>query len=343
MYRYLFFIAVSIALMACGKNKQSSDSSSMRSAIVVDCQVVKPMAIEVSETFAGVLLPNEEVTLRPEASGRVVFIGFAEGEDVAKGQLLLKVNDDDFKAQLSKTNQQLALAKVDEERKRELFSLNGLSREEYDRASTLVKTLTAEIEYINASIAKTEVRAPFNGKVGLRKVSMGAFVNNATEISMLKQINPLKLEYAIPEKMATLVTKGATVRFSSAAGGDLQNATIYAFEPGIDMATRTLKVRAWVDNSAGRHLPGSFATVYSTSNGNELQLVLPAKVVVPVYEGESVWMVKNGKVLQQRIVTGHRTSTQVVVTEGVAVGDTVVLTGFMQLKPNMAVVAKIVE
>jgi membrane fusion protein, multidrug efflux system len=343
MYRYLFIIALSIAIMSCGKNKQSNTSSSMRSAMVVDCQVVKHTALEVSETFAGVLLPNEEVTLRPEASGRVVFIGFAEGENVAKGQLLLKVNDDDFKAQLSKTNQQLVLAKDDEERKRELLSLNGLSREEYDRAATLVKTLSAEIEYINASIAKTEVRAPFNGKVGLRKVSMGAFVNNATEISMLKQTNPLKLEYAIPEKMATSVTKGETVRFSSAAGGELQQATVYAFEPGIDMATRTLKVRALVDNSSGRHLPGSFATVYSTANGSELQLVLPAKVVVPVYEGESVWMVKNGKVRQQRIVTGHRTSTQVVVTEGVAVGDTVVLTGFMQLKPNMAVVAKIVE
>lgn len=344
MCRFLVIIAVAIVVVSCGgKQQQGKNNASQRATPQVDCHVAKLSDVEISENYAGVLLPFEEVVLRPEVSGRVVQLNFTEGAPVAKGQLLVKVNDDDLRAQLEKNHIQLQLAKDDEARKRELLAIKGISKEEYDKALASLNALTADAAYINAAIAKTEVRAPFAGTVGLRQISFGAFVNNATEIGVLRQTNPLKLEFSVPEKTAAILQKGMTVAFSYAGTDKAIEAQIYALESGIDLATRTLKVRAKVDNANGRLLPGAFATVQVPFSQTGQAVMVPAQAVVPVMEGESVWVLRNGKAVQQKIKTGFRTTTQVMVNTGVEAGDTLIMTGFMQLREGMAVEARVGE
>lgn len=340
-YSATLLTAIGLALFSCNQDKKEEKSGKQQGNPVVDVYVAAESAMDVTETYAGVFLPFEEVALRTETAGRVTEIGFSEGSSVSKGQLLVKVNDADLVAQLSKTDQQLALAQVDEKRKQELLKLNGISREEYDQALSQVNTLKAEADYYKAAIAKTEVRAPFAGTVGLRQISVGAYVNNATEIGVLRQTDALKLEFSLPEKMASAVKKGMVVGFNCAGSAEVRTAEVYAWEPGIDLSTRTMKVRAVVKNGDGALLAGSFATVQVRANQSGTVIVVPTQAVVPVAEGEAVCLLKGGKARQQKVKTGYRTPTQVVVEQGISVGDSVVLTGFMQLKANQPVTANV--
>ncbi|MFT3737758.1 MAG: efflux RND transporter periplasmic adaptor subunit [Breznakibacter sp.] len=339
MCRFSMIVALAFIAMSCSENGKEKGRGSQRATPEVDYHVVGFSDVEVAENYAGILLPFEEVVLRPETSGRVVQLNFLEGTAVTKGQLLVKVNDDDLRAQLEKNEAQLDLAKEDEERKRALLAINGISKEEYDNAATTVKSLSADVDHIKASIAKTEIRAPFDGTVGLRQISLGAFVNNATEIGVLRQTNSLKLEFAVPEKMASIVHKGMVVSFSC-AGTEPRQAEIYALESGIDLVTRTLKVRGKIDNADHRLLAGAFATVQVSAGQTGKTIMVPAQAIVPIMEGESVWLVRQGKAIVQPIKTGYRTSTHVLVNNGLAVGDTVILTGFMQLKQDQPVRAR---
>jgi len=343
MTKHLFFAApfALLALAGCHQ-KESAAKTVKNSAIVVDCMVAQNKPFNASEQFAGVLLPYEEVELKSETSGKIVQLLFNEGDAVAKGQLLVKVNDSELQAQLKKNAQQLLLGSAEEGRRRELLQLNGISQEEYDKTLSAKKILEAERDYILASIEKTEVRAPFAGVIGLRQVSEGAFLSGTTTIATLRQLSSLKLEFSVPEKLASQIVKGTTISFKVASADTLFVGTVYAIEGGIDLNTRALKVRAKVDNENTHLIAGSYVDVLMAMANNGRTIMVPSRAIVPDATGETIYLIKNGKITVQRIVSGYRTANQVVIDNGVLAGDTVVLSGLLQVKPGMNVKGKVI-
>jgi len=289
---------------------------------------------------SGTILAAEEVQLRPETSGKLIAVLFKEGTTVNKGELLAKINDADLQAQLKKLNLQYKLAKEKETRIKGLLEIKGVSQEEYDIAANELETISADMEFTKAQIAKTEIRAPFSGKIGLKSVSEGSFVNNTNIIASIQQTDLLKIDFSIPEKYASVVKVGDTVRFTVEGIKEKQSATVFAIEPRIDAQTRNIMIRAIFKNSSSNVYPGAFAKVELMASKRQ-SIMIPTEAVIPEMKGNKVFVVKNGKASPVKVETGIRSDAKIEILSGLNQGDTVITTGIMSLKPEMNV--KIIE
>jgi membrane fusion protein, multidrug efflux system len=299
--------------------------------------VVRPQKMENVVRSSGTVLASESVDLTAEASGRIEKIAFKEGAHVRKNDLLVKINDDDLQAQLKKTDLQIQLASEQEKRQAQLFEKNGVSREQYDIALNQVNTLKADRENLVAAIRKREIRAPFNGIIGLRYVSEGGYVSPATRIASIQNVNPLKVDFSIPEKYADQVSVGDLVQFRSEETKLEFTGKLFAIEPKIDAATRTLQLRALCSNKAEKVFPGAYVQIELRLKTINDALLIPTQSVVPVLKGQTVLVRRNGIVVAVPVTTGMRSSATVQITDGLAAGDTVITTGVMQLRPGMKV------
>jgi len=302
--------------------------------MAVSAVVAKPQKFSQSIKLSGTLLANDEVEIRPEISGRIVQLNITEGSEVQKGSLLVKLNDDDLQAQLKKLTAQLQTAEQTEKRLKELLKINGVGQQEYDAASTQLSSLNADIDYTRAQIAKTNIYAPFSGKVGLRNVSNGAYISPASLITTLSQNNLLKLDFTIPERYLSSISKGEDVTFTVDGYEQKFKARISAFDSRIDEQTRSIKVRAIVANNSGKLISGAFAEVSLSLKDINNALLIPSQCVIPEARFKKVLLYKSGKAVFQKIVTGVRDSSRVQVLEGLSAGDTVVSTGIMYVKPD---------
>ncbi|HEY8401182.1 MAG TPA: efflux RND transporter periplasmic adaptor subunit [Cytophagaceae bacterium] len=318
-------------------NKPASVKSA---AVAVNAVIVKPERLKNNIYSTGTILANEEVELKSEIAGRITGIYFNEGGSVTKGQLLVKINDADFKAQLSKIRLQEKLAIQEEERKRQLLEIKGISQEEYDRALNLVNTLRADAALLEAQIAKTEIRAPFSGVVGLRHVSEGGFISQTTLIATMQELNPVKVEFSIPEKYAYIVKKGSTITFTTANNDRKYTGKVYATSTQIDPNTRSLTLRATANNADLSLTPGAFVKIEFTLDEINNALLVPSEAVVPILGGQKVYVVKNGKAVPAKVETGIRTEKEVQITSGLSPADTVVITGLLQIRDNVDVQVK---
>lgn len=310
-------------------------------ALKVSGLVVSGRALAEDVRGVGTLLANEEAVLRPEVAGKVESIGFREGSHVEKGALLVKLVDSDYRAQLAKSQSQLQLRRADVERKKRLLAINGVSQQELDEAVNQVVATESDIAYTQALIAKTEIRAPFAGVVGLRNVSVGSTVDRSDVIVSVQQLDPMKLDFSLPEKYAATVRVGATVTFAVEGVPGEGRATVVAIEPRIDAETRTLKVRARATNRGERLFPGAFARVEYGLSRSKDAILLPTDCVVPVLKGKKVFVVRNGVAISRPITTGLRTESSVEVLSGLVFGDTVITTGLLQLRDSTRVDVKL--
>jgi membrane fusion protein (multidrug efflux system) len=285
---------------------------------------------------SGTVLAAEEVELRPEMSGKLISVLFKEGTNVTKGELLAKINDADLQAQLKKLNLQYKLSKEREGRVKGLLEIKGISQEEYDIAANELETIQADLDFTRAQIAKTEIRAPFSGKIGLKSVSEGSFVSNATVIASMQQTEILKIDFSIPEKYAALVKVGDTVKFSVEGLKEKLNAKVAAIEPKIDALTRNIMIRASYVNSASNVYPGAFAKVELIAS-KKRSFMIPTESLIPEMKGNKIYVVKNGKAAPVKVETGLRTDSMVEIISGLNEGDTVITTGIMSIKPEMKV------
>lgn len=271
----------------------------------------------------------------------MIKIYFTEGTFVNKGKLLVKINDDDLQAQLKKIAAQLELAEDDETKLKQLLEKNAISKNDYDIANNKLKTLQAEKELLLAQIRKTEIYAPFAGIIGLRNISEGSQVNTSTLICKLIQQNPIKLEFSVPDKFISNLKTGQYINFIDKDNGKTFQAKIYAIEPAIDEATRTIKIRALCPNPSNTIIPEKFVVINLTPAKPIQNILLPAKTIIPVLEGEMVYVLKNSKVKAAMIKTGIRTNQEIEIKEGLKVGDTVIASGLLQLKPGMQINVRI--
>ncbi len=305
--------------------------------------VLRPQMLENTIEATGSLLANEAIEVRSEIAGRVTQIGFTEGGAVTKGQTLVRINDDDLQAQLRKTELAVQLATDDEGRKKQLLEVKGISQQAYDDARIALQSAEADRDNLRALIAKTVIRAPFSGKIGLRQVSEGGYVSPNTLITDLQQVSPIKVEFSVPERFGREVAVGKKIIFTLDGDTARYNAEVYAIDPTVDVASRTITVRAHNPNTNGKLRPGAFAHIILQLSKVPSALLIPTEALIPDIQGQKVLLIKNGKATSARVQTGTRTNTQVELTAGVQPGDTVITTGLLQLREGMPVKAALPE
>lgn len=298
--------------------------------------VAKPTELAERVTASGTLIPAEETELHAEASGRVVSIHLPEGRLVRKGELLLKIFDDDLKTQVRKLETQLKQAEITEQRLAELLRVKGVSQQEYDLAVLQAQTFRADIELLRVNIGKTELRAPYDGILGLRRISLGAYVTPATAITTLRSASALKLDFAVPEKYSQQIRPGQPLEFSVEGIQVTKKATVQATEQRISEGSRDLQVRAMVADSRGL-LPGAFAEVILALGNNASALLIPNQAIIPQARDKKVILCKSGKAKFVVVKTGVRQAGMIEITEGISPGDTVCTTGVLFLRPDAGV------
>ncbi|HXG39016.1 MAG TPA: efflux RND transporter periplasmic adaptor subunit [Bacteroidota bacterium] len=303
----------------------------------VKVHVVRPDTLYEKIFTTGTLVANEEVELRSEVSGKIVKIYFQEGSRVSKGDLLVKINDAEMQAQLQRELSRKELAEKAEQRQRQLFERALISQEAYDAAKNELNSVNASIQLIKAQIDKTEIRAPFEGLIGLKYVSDGSYITPTTRIATLQDTHPIKIDFSIPEKYANVVRKNMSVIFKVQGLDRVYEGMVYAIEPKVEQATRTVLLRATSPNPNGELFPGSFAEVELILQRIDNALTIPSEALIPDIAGQRVFIARDGLAQTQRVQTGIRTATTVQITDGVKAGDSVITSGILQLRSGMPV------
>jgi membrane fusion protein (multidrug efflux system) len=321
-----------------GKRSQA-DGAKSGAALAVSAIVVERGPFAELVTSTGTMRAEESVELQAEINGKVVAINFTEGAHVKAGELLVKLNDADLRATRERAVQRKKLAKLREQRLAQLVKQGVARQEEYDTAFSELQVQNSEIELADAQIAKTEVRAPFSGVVGLRYVSTGAFVNAATRVATLQRLDRLKIDFSIPEKYAGRIKLGSAIEFSVAGGNRKYNGEIYAFDPRIDTSTRTVLLRAICSNEDNMLLPGAFANVALTLSKMDDAILIPSEAVIPGLTEKNVFLIANGKALRRAVETGTRTESRVQILAGLKPGDVVITSGLQQMRDGLPVIA----
>ena len=323
------------------KNGDSKDPKGKSKSISVNGIVVEYQTFDNNLSLSGSIEANEQVEIRSEVSGIVEAIYFKEGSNVSKGQVLFKVNDLELRAQLRQTSTREGLASENERRAKLLLQKEAISQEEYDLARADLKSAQAQSQLIQAQIAKTSVRAPFSGRIGLRSISPGTYITPTILVAKLVNTGKLKITFSIPEKYASQVKTNTTISFTVSGSTEKYTAKVYAIEPEVAVATRTLQVRAIADNKSGKLLPGTFADVELPLDIIKDAIVVPTEAIIPVQNGKKVFISSNGQAKEVMIETATRTDASILVLSGLKAGDTIITSGVMSLKNETPVTVKI--
>lgn len=318
-------------------NKNKNESAASKGPMVktmtsVNGMVLSPQKFSNELTLSGSIDANEQIELRSEVSGVVQGIFFKEGSLVNKGQQLIKVNDIELRAQLSQAKTMQSLAAENERRAKLLLEKEAISQEEYEIASAEFQSAKAQTQLIQAQIAKTAIVAPFSGRIGLRSISPGTYVTPTTLIAKLVNNTQVKITFSIPEKYASLIKINTNLSFTTAGGKEAFSATIYAIEPAVEEATRTLQIRALAENKDGKLIPGTFANITLPLENLDDAILIPNEAIIPIQNGKKVFILENGKAKEVIIETGNRTEKEIVVTSGLKIGDTLITSGIMAVR-----------
>ena len=335
------FLFMSIVLFSCKGQKKSQGTPSGNSgpppALHIEAMVANPQSLSADIEVPGSILAFETTEIHPEVSGRLINLNVREGGIVSQGTLLAKLYDGDLKAQMRKLDVQLKIAEQTEKREAELLKIQGISQQEYDLSLLQVHSLKADKDIVTESIRKTEIRAPFSGKLGLKNVSPGAFVNPSTVITSISQVNKLKIQFNVPERYGSKLTNGLPVSFFVDGSAGTYTANVMATEIQIDENTRSLAVRAIINHPDKLLIPGTFAKVRIVLGENTKALLIPNNAILPLGRKKQIYLYKAGKAIATDITTGVRDSTNIEVVSGLNLGDTVITSGILFLRPGIDV------
>jgi len=342
IFYLLLILCIVISTGCSSKNKKEETNSKVQTGPPppprVDGYVVKVIPIADKLELPGSIIANESTEIHPEISGRMTYLYAAEGKAVGRGTLLAKIYDGDLRAQLNKLSVQLRVQEQTAKRYQELLKINGVSQQEYDMIALQSNNIRADMAIVRSNIMRTEIRAPFSGILGLKMVSPGAYITPQTVLTTLRQTNQLKLDFTLPEKFTVQLRPGQLVSFTSEGNDKIYNAKVIATESGISEASRSLNIRAQVINNDGKLLPGSFARVNIGFEPDADAIMIPSQAIVPQARGKKVIVYRGGTISFEDVTTGIRDSAMVQITNGLKVGDTIITTGLMSLKPKGKVV-----
>lgn len=333
-----------IAYRISSNNSKKGDSKGKdgkNKVTAVNGIVLKAQTFDNILSLSGSIEANEQVEIRSEVSGIVEGIYFKEGSNVSKGQLLFKVNDVELRAQLGQAKTKQGLASENERRAKLLLQKEAISQEEYDVAKADYKLAQAQVQLIQSQIAKTFVRAPFSGKIGLRSISQGTYITPSILVAKLFNISQLKITFSVPEKYVNQVKTNSNLSFTVAGSTEKYTAKIYAIEPEVQIATRTLQVRALAENKDNKLLPGTFANIELPLDIIKDAIVIPSEAIIPIQNGKKVFISNRGKAKEIMVETATRTDASILVLSGLKTGDTLLTTGVMSLKEDDEVKVKV--
>lgn len=320
-----------------GPSRPPSGPGGVASALPVTARVLQPERVDNRIVSTGTILANEDVEIRSEVQGKIVKIAFKEGGKVRKGDLLVKIDDAELQAQLLKARSSRKLAEDEEFRMRKQLEIEAVSRKDYDQALNGLNMEKAQEKLLLAQLEKTQLRAPFSGTAGLKRVSEGAYVSPATLITTLQQIDPVKLDFSIPGKYAGRVRTGQVVRFTVQGSGKTLEGKIFAIDPRLDPNSRTLQLRAICPNAGQDVLPGAFAAVEVPLETLDSALMVPTEALSADARGPKVFLFQGGKAQVRPVQAGLRTDSAVQIVSGLKTGDTVITSGIIQIRPGSAV------
>jgi membrane fusion protein (multidrug efflux system) len=333
----IFFAPLLILIfLACKeKNEVKNTTDASKSGLLsVEGMIVNQSELAEGIEVAGNILPFELTEIRSEISGRMTKINFKEGASVVENELLVKLFDGELQAQLKKLKVQLEIAEKTEERERELLKISGISQQDYDLSLLQVNNIKADIELIEVAIGKTEIRAPYSGRMGLRNVSPGAYLTPANIISTISQVKQKKISFSVPEKYSNEIKAGMTIEFTIEGNDDVYMATILAAESVIEAETRNLKILATVKDGNNMLVPGTFAKVKLTLSRNADAILIPTQCIIPTARTKQVIAYRNGKPEFVNVTTGLRASENIQITSGLKNGDTIVTTGLLFVRKD---------
>ena len=334
-------LAGTLLVFSCDSKKagrpQSGQSQRQRGPLSVEAFIARTSSISEDVEVPGSLFPLEETQIRSETSGRIIQLNVPEGTVVPKGFLLIKLWDEDLQAQLRKLKVQQQIAIKTVQRQRELLAINGISQQDFDLSALNVDNLKADIQSTQISISRTEIRAPYDGQIGLRNISMGSYLSPSDVITTLRDVRQLKLEFSVPEKYAKNIAKGSKVKFRVDGGQVDHEATVIATEGNVEPTTRTLKVRALVNHKHPEQVPGIFARVHLELGKDSEAILLPTQAIIPQARSKQVIVFHKDSAVFQIVETGVRDSSFVQILKGIKAGDTIITTGLMSIRPGSKV------
>jgi membrane fusion protein (multidrug efflux system) len=323
---YVAFILI-LGLFACKEKTKPTDKFNANAPVSVDIAIAAAQIVDKVIEVNGSVVASEFVDIRPESNGRIVFLQIPEGKMVTAGTVLAKLNDADLQAQMQKIKVQLALANINEQRNYKLLEAKGINQSDYDISLQQVNSLKADIAYTQSLIDKTVIKAPFAGQMGLKQVSLGAYISTASTIVTLQKVDQLKVDFTLPEIYQNYIKVGKNVSIESIANpGVKMIATIAAIEPQIIATSRNIKVRA---NLKGKLLPGAYTKVFLGENQQKPSILVPTNIIIPDSKVKQLVVVREGKAKFINVETGYRTASAVEITAGVKVGDSLVVAGML--------------
>ncbi len=280
----------------------------------------------------GKILAMEELTVTAPLSGLITEINYREGEQVQKGEKLVQIDDRNYQSQLKSLKSQWLTAENDLNRKKQLVDVEGVSAEAIDLATAKVLQLEAQIEELEVKIDLASIHAPFSGKIGMRDISVGTWLNTGQAITTLVQDEKLKIQFEIPGAFAAKASVGDKIHFIATTNSDSAEAEIYAVNPAIDPSSGSIQIRARIDNSLRKFIAGDFVQVVYKLETSTDALLVPADAIVPQLNGQIVYVVNRGKVLSKVVTTGGRTKSMVQILSGLSSGDTIIISNLMKIK-----------
>lgn len=304
----------------------------------VEAAQVRVGTVERTVTAVGSLLSNESVVVRPEIAGRISEIAFKEGQRVAKGTVLVRLDDAIARATLAQAQASIAFSRAELSRADQLVRQNTGPLRNREQASAKLLADEAAVQLAKAQLDKQVIAAPFDGVLGLRKASVGDFVQAGKDIVNLEDIDTLKLDFRVPEMFLPAVKVGQTVKVAvDAFGGRSFDGTVYAIDPLVDVNGRALAIRARVPNPDGSLRPGLFARVSLTLTTVPDAVLIPEQAIVAFGKDQFVFKLVDGKVVQTRVVLGERRNAEVEIAKGLAPGDMVVTAGQLKIRDGVPV------
>ena len=333
----IFFLFTSL-LTSCGSDEEIPSAAPAPSfappsqqALTVEGFVVKPQTIERTLQATGSLLANESVPIQFERNGRLEKLYFQEATFVKAGQLLAEIDDSELQAQKKKFEVNLDLAEKQAARGKELVAIQAMSQEEYDRLLNSIESIKADLALNAVQLEKSKIYAPFSGVLGLRQVSEGAYIGPSDVIVDLYQINPIKLEFDVPERYLPEMKSGLELTFTVVGQNTPYQAKVYAIGTELNPDTRTVKVRALANNAQQILKPGQFAKVNLVTSVTNQAVMIPTDAIVPILDRKQVFIARKGSAEAITVLTGDRRNAYIEVLNGIQIGDTVIVSGLMSV------------
>lgn len=339
MFRTILMISLFAIASACTKTADVGGFSGPGTVTVATATVELRPVIDQIQAL-GTASANESVDIRPRVASLVTRIGFEEGQRVSAGQLLIELENSEIRAGLELAKASLSESRSQYERSRSLASTKAVSASSLEELLAEVQVAEAQVHAAEARLKNTRIVAPFSGRAGLRNVSPGSFVDSGTVITTLDDVDTIKLDFAIPETFLTVVNVGMSIRARSNVYPDRDfQGTIESIDTRVDRVSRSVRIRALIDNETDVLKPGMFMTINLQADKG-LKLLIPEQAVVPEGSDQFVFVVTDGIAERRRVEIGQRRLGEVVIDAGLSAGETIVTEGSQRIRDGSSVSAK---